>query len=73
MAVLALLASAIEILLALGAIYVTVRGIPLTLVLGGVLVVAGALCWRYSTSKLSVSAATVVMVAGGARIAAWWL
>ncbi len=73
MAILALLASALEILLALGAIYVTVRGVPLTLVLGAVSVVCGALCWRYSTSKLAVSAATMVMIAGGARLAAWWI
>lgn len=71
--VLAFLAALLEMALAFGAIYVSVRGVALATILGGVLVVTGVLGWRYAESKLAVSAATVVIVAGGARfIAGWW-
>lgn len=72
-AILALVASALELALAVGAVYVSVRGVPLGEILGLVLVVAGAICWRYSASKLAVTAASVVVVAGGARVLAAWL
>ena len=71
--ILAFLSALLEMALAFGAIYVSVRGIPLGTILGGVLVVTGALGWRYAESKLAVSAATVILVAGGARfLAVWW-
>lgn len=70
---LAFLASALEMALAFGAIYVSIRGIALGTILGAVLVVTGALGWRYSESKIAVSASTVVIVAGGARfLAGFW-
>jgi hypothetical protein len=69
-ALLALVASALELALTFGVIYVSLRGVPLGDILGLVLVVAGALCWRNAASKLSVTAASIVVVAGAVPLLA---
>ncbi len=60
----ALVASGLEVAMALGFLRLHVAGIPLGLVLGLALAVPGLLAWLRATSKPAVSAAAVVAFAG---------
>jgi hypothetical protein len=63
-AVVALVASAVEVAMALGLVRIHAAGVPLGLVLGLVLALAGLLGWVRATSKLAVSATSVVAFVG---------
>jgi hypothetical protein len=60
----ALLASALEVAMALGFLRIHAAGAPLGLVLGLVLAVAGLLAWLRATAKTAVAAASVVALVG---------
>jgi hypothetical protein len=64
LAVVALVASGLEVAMALGALRLHVAGVPLGLVLGLALALPGLLAWLRASSKAAVSAATVVAVVG---------
>ncbi len=64
LAVVALLASALEVAMAFGVLRLHVAGIPLGLVLGLALAIPGLLAWLRAASKPSVSAAAIVAFAG---------
>ena len=63
-AAVALVASALEVAMALGVLRIHAGGVPLGLALGLVLAVTGLLAWLRATAKTAVSAATVVAVVG---------
>jgi hypothetical protein len=63
-ALIALVASALEVAMAFGVIRVHAAGVPLGLALGLVLAVTGLICWLRATSKAAVTAAAVVALAG---------
>jgi hypothetical protein len=63
-AIVALVASAVEVARALGLVRVSVAGVPLSLVLGLGLAVPGVLLWLRASAKTPVSAATVVALVG---------
>jgi hypothetical protein len=63
-ALVALVASALEVAMALGFLRIHAAGVPLGLVLGLVLAVGGLLTWLRATAKTAVSAATVVALVG---------
>jgi hypothetical protein len=64
LAVVAVIASGLEVAMALGALRLHVAGLPLGLVLGLALAVPGLLAWLRAASKPAVSAAAVVALAG---------
>ncbi|HYU17033.1 MAG TPA: hypothetical protein VEL05_13200 [Candidatus Acidoferrum sp.] len=64
LAVVALLASGLEVAMALGYLRLHVAGIPLGLVLGLALAIPGLLAWLRAASKSAVSAAAIVAFAG---------
>jgi len=64
LAIVALIASGLEVAMALGLIRVSVAGVPLSLVLGLGLAVPGLLAWLRASAKSAVSAATVVAFVG---------
>lgn len=68
LAVVALLASALEVAMAFGAVRLRLAGVPLGLVLGLALAIPGALAWLRVSSKATVSAAAVVALAGGLQV-----
>lgn len=70
LAVLGLVASGLEVAMALGALRLHVAGVPLGLALGLALAVPGLLAWLRSTSKPAVSAAAVLALAGILQVAA---
>ena len=63
-AVVALVASALEVAMAFGVLRIHVAGFPLGLALGLALAVTGLLAWLRATSKAAVTAAAVVALAG---------
>ncbi len=63
-AVFAAAASGLEMLLASGAIGIHASRIPISLVLGAVLLVAGVIAYMRVAAKSAVSAATVVTLVG---------
>jgi hypothetical protein len=65
LAVVALVASAVEVAMAFGVLRLHVTNAPLGLVLGLALAVPGVLAWLRATSKPAVSAAAIVAFAGG--------
>jgi hypothetical protein len=67
-AVFAALASGLEVLMAAGVIRVAVSGVPLILVLGAVILVAGVVAYLRVTAKGAVSAATVATLVGLAQV-----
>ena len=67
-AVFAAVASGLEVLIATGTIHIAVSGVSLTLVLGAILLVAGAVAYVRVTAKGAVSAATVVTLVGLAQV-----
>ena len=54
--------------MAAGVIHVAVSGVPLTLVLGAVLLVAGVVAYLRVSAKGAVSAATVATLVGLAQV-----
>jgi hypothetical protein len=69
LAVVALVASGLEVAMALGALRLHVAGIPLALVLGLGLALPGLLGWLRASSKGAVSAAAVVALVGILQVA----
>jgi hypothetical protein len=67
-AVVALVASAVEVAMALGLVRVAVAGVPLSLVLGLGLAVPGVIVWLRASGKGAVSAATVVALIGALQV-----
>lgn len=68
LAVIALLASALEVAMAFGAVRLRLAGVPLGLVLGLALAIPGALAWLRASSKPAVSAAAILTLAGGLQV-----
>jgi hypothetical protein len=64
LAVIGLVASGLEVAMALGALRLHVAGVPLGLMLGLALAVPGLLAWLRAASKPAVSAATVLALVG---------
>lgn len=64
----ALVASGLELLMAHGIVHLHVKGTSLTLVLGGVIAVAGALLYAKSSEKLAVTAATILTMVGAIQV-----
>lgn len=67
-AVIAAVVAAVEVLLALNILRLSISGVPLGLVLGAGLAVAGALCWTKVQAKLYVSAATLILLVGAMQV-----
>ena len=65
----ALAASALELLLALGILHLSTGSIPLTLILGVAIAVAGVAVWLKTSSKPVVSSATVLTPIGALQVA----
>ena len=63
-ALVALVASALEVAMAFGVLRIHAAGVPLGLVLGLVLAVSGLLAWLRSTAKTAITAASVVALVG---------
>jgi hypothetical protein len=63
-ALVALVASALEVAMALGVLRIHAAGVPLGLALGLALAVTGLLAWLRATAKTAVAAATAVALAG---------
>jgi hypothetical protein len=68
-AAVALVASGVEVAMALGALRLHVAGVPLGLALGLALAVPGLLAWLRAASKAAVSAAAVLTLAGLLQVA----
>lgn len=68
-ALVALIASGLEALIAADMVTFGVKGISLGLILGGVLAVAGALCYWRATAKHAIAAATLVTAVGALQAA----
>ena len=69
LAVVGLVASGLEVAMALGALRLHVAGIPLGLVLGLALALPGLLAWLRAASKPAVSAAAVLAFVGILQVA----
>jgi len=61
-------ASGVEALFAFHILKFSVKGLNLGLVLGGVLVVTGALLWMRTSVKTHVTAATVIALVGAIQV-----
>ena len=69
LAVVGLVASGLEVAMALGALRLHVAGVPLGLVLGLALAIPGLLAWLRASSKPAVSAATTLALVGILQVA----
>jgi hypothetical protein len=69
LAVIALVASGIEVAMALGLLHLSVARLPLGIVLGFALAVPGVLAWLRTGAKTAVSAAVIVTFVGALQIA----
>ena len=67
-AVIAALASGLEVTMALGLLHLSVAGVPLTIVLGLALAVPGVLAWLRASAKTTVSAAAIVAFVGVVQV-----
>jgi hypothetical protein len=65
----ALAASALELLMALGFLHLNLGSIPLVLILGVAIAVAGVAIWMKTSSKPIVSTTTVLTLIGGLQVA----
>ena len=65
---LATAASGIEAAYALGLLHFVIKGVPLPLVLAGVLTGAGVMIWLGAASKLQITAATLVALVGTVQL-----
>ncbi len=70
LAIVALVASGVEVTMALGVVHLSVARLPLGLVLGVALAVPGVLLWVRSSAKTAISAAVVVALVGALQVAA---
>ncbi len=70
LAIVALVASGVEVAMALGVVHLSVARLPLGLVLGVALAVPGVLLWLRSSAKTAISAAVVVALVGALQVAA---
>jgi hypothetical protein len=68
LAVVALLASALEVAMAFGALRLALPGIQLGLALGLALAIPGLIAWLRASAKLAVSAAAVIAFAGALQV-----
>ncbi len=66
--IVAVAASAIEVVIRLGIVSLHVVHVPLGIVLGAALVVAGALIWAKAGTKTLASAATVIALVGAVQL-----
>jgi hypothetical protein len=69
MPAIALVASGLEVLMALGALRVRVPGMSLSLVLGLALAIPGVIAWFRASGKTAISAAAVVAFIGLLQVA----
>src|SRR5512138_615565 len=69
LAAIALVASGIEVAMALGLLHLSVAHLPLGIVLGLALAVPGVLAWMRSGAKTAVSAAVIVAFVGALQVA----
>jgi hypothetical protein len=70
LALVALALSGVEVLLAFGIVHLSVRGLPLGLILGAALAVVGVLIYTRVHGKGAVSAATLVAFVGIVQVLA---
>jgi hypothetical protein len=68
LAVVALLASGLEVAMAFGALRLHVAGLPLGLALGLALALPGLVAWFRASSKPAISAAAVVALVGALQV-----
>src|SRR5512138_2602946 len=68
-ALVALVASGIEVAMALGLLHLSVAHLPLGIVLGLALAVPGVLAWLRSSAKTATSAAVIVAFVGALQVA----
>ena len=66
----AVVVSGAQVLIALGSIHIAVSGVPFGAMLGAALAVVGAWLWYHSSGKTSITASSVILVAGGSLAAA---
>lgn len=71
LATVALVASGLEVLMALGVLHLRVVQLPLGLVLGLALALPGLIAWFRATAKPAISAATVVALVGTVQVVAY--
>ncbi len=69
LALVALVASGIEVAMALGMLHLSVAHLPLGIVLGLALAVPGVLVWMRSSAKTATSAAVIVAFVGAIQVA----
>src|SRR5512144_1836965 len=69
LAAIALVASGIEVAMALGLLHLSVAHLPLGIVLGFALAIPGVLAWLSTGAKTAVSAAVIVTFVGALQIA----
>ena len=69
LAAIALVASGIEVAMALGLLHLSVAHLPLGIVLGLALAVPGVLAWLRTGAKTAVSAAVIVAFVGALQVA----
>ncbi len=67
-AIVAAVASGLEVLIALGMVRIHVAHLPLGLILGASLAVAGVLVHLKAAAKVAVSAATVTVLVGAVQV-----
>jgi hypothetical protein len=69
LAAIALVASGVEVAMALGLLHLSVAHLPLGIVLGLALAIPGVLAWLRTSGKTAVSAAVVVAFVGAIQVA----
>ncbi len=69
LAIVALVASGVEVAMALGMLHLSVAHLPLGIVLGLALAIPGVLAWLRSSAKSATSAAVIVTFVGAPQIA----
>ncbi len=67
-AVIAVAATGVEVLLAFHVVHLSISHVPVNLILGGALLVAGAVLHFKSASKAAVSASTVAVLVGAIQV-----
>jgi hypothetical protein len=67
-AVFAAAASGVEVLMTYGKVHLAVAGLPIALLLGAVLLVAGVMAYLRVSAKTAVSAATIVVLVGAVQV-----
>jgi hypothetical protein len=66
-ALVAAVVAAVELLIALNVIRLSVAGVPLAMVLGVALAIAGVVVWMQVQGKTHVSAATIIALVGAVQ------